>query len=70
MAAMAARRLSGETALIEVKALGVFHRADLDAETLVDARTAAEGELGTAAAGIEDDQRAGSKAPRPERAPR
>ena len=51
---------SGELALgddpVEAVALGEPRRTDVEAETLVDLVSLAEGELGTAAAGIEHDE--------------
>ena len=43
---------------VEPEALGVPHGTDIDAEALVDAGIVPEGELGAAAAGVEDDERA------------
>src|SRR4029453_11554519 len=42
---------------IEAEALGVAHRADLDAEALLDMIAVSERELRAAAAGVEDDDR-------------
>ena len=58
----------GRHGAVEPVALGVAHGADVDAEALVDAGVVAERELRTAAAGVEDDERALVRVPgRPSR---
>jgi hypothetical protein len=42
---------------VEAEPLHVAHRADVDAEPLLDVRPAADRELGAAATGVEDDDR-------------
>ena len=61
----APRRARPRRRPVEAEALGEPHRADVDAEPLVDTVAVAERELGAAAAGVEDDERAR----RPGRAP-